>query len=566
MRILLIPLACLVLIVPARGEEEKRKTRYPKAPDVTGVKLVPEAWKTAPNKPLAPTELDNLVNAAQRQDKVVRVGGVSDDLFVRRVYLDLTGRLPGVKDVLSFQTNSDPDKKAKLIDQLLAGDDFARHQARFWRDVMLSKATNAQPFVKFPREAALEVWLIEQFKTNKSWAEIARALITSEGMLTPTKPREGGDAALLLAHAQTDGPIERTNDVSRIFLGINLSCAQCHDHPDEVWKRQQFHEMAAFFGKLGERVKIDQTTTPPTFETTLGSRPFGEYRMPDQDDSKKFYPVSARFLLDGTGPGRFASDKVRRTALADKVTSKDNYYFAAAFVNRVWGQLLGQTFVAVDSMGPMTSPIYGEVLMRLADSFRAENHDIKSVYRVIANSSLYQSRMKMGDSPTEHVKFTGTYPTRLRPEALWMALNQALGPIFDGPPFLMGRPGAGMGPPRFGRQGLAGVFKETFGFDPSSKPEDVEGTVPQALLLMNNRTINAQMKATGNTTLARILKMQSDNARAVDALYLQVMGRHATANEKKVCLEHIASLGERSAAFEDLLWSLLNSAEFRTKR
>jgi hypothetical protein len=564
MRTTLITLACLALLAPARAEDEKRKTRYPKPPDAAGVKLVPDGWKAAPKKALTPTELDLLVKAAQAPDKVTPVAAVPDDVFIRRVSLDLTGKLPGAKEVVAFVTSKEPDKKAKLIDQLLASDDFARHQARYWRDVMLSKATDARGFVKFPRETALEAWLFEQFKANRSWSSIARALITSEGQLSVQNPRDGGDAAMLLAHTQMDGPVERTNDTVRVFLGINISCAQCHDHPDDVWKRQQFHEMAAFYGKLGDRIRMDRESTPPVVEAILMPRPFLEHRMPDQDDPKKTHAVSARFFLDGTGPGSFAPDRVRRNALADKVTAKDNYYFAAAFVNRVWGQLLGQPFVQVDGMGPLSPPVYGEVLLRLADSFRAQDHDVKALYRVIANSATYQRRMKMGDSPTEHVRFAGTYPTRLRPEALWTMLNQVLGPIFD-----TTRPGPmrpGMGPMGRFRQSLPVVFKELFAFDPSSKPEDVEGTVPQALLMMNNRTLNAQMKATGNTVLAKLLKDQKDDGKAVEGLYLHAMGRRPTANEKKVCLDHIASLKDRGEAFEDLLWSLLNSAEFRTKR
>ena len=217
--------------------------------------MVPDAWKSAPVAKLAPAELDRLLAADQKADKVKLAPAVDDGGFIRRVSLDLTGKLPSPLDVQAFVSSQAGDKRARLIDRLLASDDFARHRARFWRDVILSRATDNRIQVKLPREIALEEWLFEQFKDNASWGYIARALITSDSGLILFDPKKGGDAGMLLAHTRDDGPVERTNDTARVFLGVNLQCAQCHDHPDDVWKRQTFHEMAAFYGKLIDRTR-----------------------------------------------------------------------------------------------------------------------------------------------------------------------------------------------------------------------------------------------------------------------------------------------------------------------
>jgi hypothetical protein len=556
--------AAVALLLGGAARADDKKPRYPKPPSDKGVKLVPDAWKAAPNKKLSPAELDRLLAAAHKKDNVKPAPVVPDETFLRRAYLDLTGAAPSAAEVKRFAADAASDKRVKLVDKLLDTPAFARHRARLWRDVMLARATEEQGFVKRPREVALEGWLNEQFKAKKvNWGEVATALITAEDELNLREPTTGGAAGMLLAHTRQNGPVERTNDTARVFLGVNLQCAQCHDHPDDVWKRKHFHEMAAFYGRLGDRIRF--TREPINFQTRLVSRGFGEYRMPEVENPRRGTTMQPRFLT-GERPGERLGDKARRKALAKYVTGKDNYYFSAAFVNRTWGELMGQAFVMpVDNLGPLQPAIYSDVMVRLADSFRASDYDVKELYRLVMASTAYQRQMRYGDSPQEHVRFAGTYPTRLRPEALYDALTKALGPLQEAGGF-GGRRGFGGGPGFRGPQSLRATIKSLFDFDPSAKPEDVEGSVPQALLMMNNEAINRQIKATGNTVLAKVLKDFPKDGDAVDQLYLRALGRSPTANEKKVCLEHVGTSKSRGSAFEDVLWSLINSAEFRTKR
>jgi hypothetical protein len=557
--LLLAGLTCLTLAGPSAGDE-KRKPRYPKPPSDKGVELIPAGWKKVPVQALTPAALDALLLRAQKGDRVKFAGPAPDDEFLRRVYLDLIGYPPSPRRLEKFLADRAPKKRSKVIDDLLAFEDFARHRARVWRDIILARATDNRPFISVPRAAALEAWLFEQFKGDRSWADIARALITAQGGLRLREPLKEGQTGMLLCHTRQDGPVERTNDTARVFLGINLQCAQCHDHPDDVWKREQFHQMAAFYARLGER---PQRLSTKVFDVkfSLFSRRFGEYRMPDRDDPRFTRPVQPRFLT-GESPRRGLPDLERRQALADYVTAEDNYYFAAAFVNRVWGDLFGQAFVQpVDSLGPLQTPLYGDVLLRLAASFRASDFDIKGLYRLILNSKAYQRRMRVYESVGEHVRFAGIYPTRLHSEALWDALTSVLGPLNN----TVEMP-APFAPGRTRQVPLRQVFRPLFSFDPSSRPEDVEGSVPQALMLMNNKALNARIKATGNTILARTLRKYPKDEDVVEQLYLRALGRKPTARERTVCLAHVKEVGKRTTAFEDLLWSLINSTEFRTRR
>jgi hypothetical protein len=199
----------------------------------------------------------------------------------------------------------------------------------------------------------------------------------------------------------------------------------------------------------------------------------------------------------------------------------------------------------------------------VAGAFRGSNYDVKALFRAIMTSETYQRQIRPGESPEEHLLFASVYPTRLRADALWQSLTGALGQINAGPKFGGGRPGGGP----FGRGfGLEFQFRQEFSFDPSSRPEDVEGSVAQALLLMNNAAIHQKIKATGPNLLGRVLSSYSDDTEALRNVYLRTLARRPTERELARCRQHIQRVGNRAEAFEDILWALINSTEFQTKR
>ncbi|HMF12202.1 MAG TPA: DUF1553 domain-containing protein, partial [Gemmataceae bacterium] len=288
----------------------------------------------------------------------------------------------------------------------------------------------------------------------------------------------------------------------------------------------------------------------------------GEHEMPSKEDPKKGLLTHPQFL-NGHTPGKDLDDLKRRQSLAKDITDKGNYWFAGAYVNRIWGELMGQSFFQpVDDMGPKKDAVFAPVLVRLASAFRGTKYDIKNLFRVVLNSQTYQRQLRPGETSDGHLHFAAAYPTRLRADALWDSLVGVLGKFGQAPPGMQQR----MQNNPFGmRFGLEGQVKTEFAFDPSIKADEIEGSIPQALLLMNSPAINQKLQARGEL-LAGVLQDNSDDAKAVAALYLRVLARKPTDRELAKCRFYIDKLGNRNEAFEDLLWALINSTEFQTKR
>jgi hypothetical protein len=550
-----------LLLAGAAVQAGDKKDDDKKAPPTSVISN--DAWASAPIKPVKAGEIDALVLKELKAGGIKPAPLISDEQFVRRVTLDLTGELPVPADVTEFVADKDPNKRAKLIDKLLDSDEYARHWARYWRDVISSRATNQQSRIL---TRSFEKWMTERLKENKSWADVTRALLTASGKIEFTDDGTHGDLYFLLSKNGMAGPEERAAETSRIFLGIQIQCAQCHDHPTDVWKRHQFHELTAYFARDRDRLVRDASNTDSKQIRFVGlelvSLPFGEHRMPSKTDpSPRAGTVMSPRFLDGKAPRRANTDLERREALADAIVSKDNYWFAGAYANRMWGELMGQSFyMPVDDMGPQKEVVFPAVLTRLASSFRATDYDMKALLRTVANTETYQRQTRLGESTAEHLHFAAAYPTRLRADALWESLTGVLGQ-FGGPGPGGFRPG-----PFAGRFGLEGTFKDEFDFDPSTKADEVEGSIPQALLLMNNPQINQKIQARGTNLLGRILTAYPDNDDALRMVYLRALARKPTDREAERCRAYITKAGSRAEAFEDILWALLNSTEFQTKR
>ena len=518
--------------------------------------LTEESWQKAPLTPLQPGEVDRLVNNELIESKIEPAPLTTDEQFIRRVTLDLTGELPTPADVKDFVADPGSQKRALLIDKLLASDEFGHHWARYWRDVIASRVNDRRGMLLAP---AFQEWMAEELKKNTGWDKIVRAMLTAEGSCSYDSEKNGA-IFFLASHFGPDSVNEQAAETARVFLGIQIQCAQCHDHPQDQWKRVQFHELAAFFARTTQRPMRAQGAGVQGME--LISQPRGEHEMPSSEDPKKTFLTHPRFL-DGSSPGANLQDMARRRALANTVTSKKNYWFAGAYVNRIWGELMGQSFYEpVDDMGPKKEAVFASVLTRLTGAFRGTNFDIKNMFRSIMNSQTYQRRIRPGETADQHLHFAAAYPTRLRADALWGSLTTVLGTM----------PGAQVNRPKQGKLGglygfgLEGVVNEEFKFDPSSKPDEVEGSVSQALLLMNNPAINQKIAARGTNVLSRILSSYPQDAEAIKMIYLKTLARKPTDHETEKFLTYMPTATTRTEAYEDLLWAILNSTEFQTKR
>jgi hypothetical protein len=514
--------------------------------------------KTVSTPTLSSSRLDELVSeslgdsaAAPRTD---------DETFFRRVSLDLTGAPPTADQVRAFLEDSDPEKRSNLIDELLDSDAFATSRARYWRDVIRYRATFEN--ARLVDYGQLEAWLAEQFRSDRPWDEVAEALIAGTGETT-----QAGNVGFAVAHLdgrRTVSAPQFAGEVSRIFLGVQLQCAECHDHPTDPWTREQFHEFAAFFAGTEAR-RLGQPQDPDYRLEVVSSDRIPRYGMPDLEDPSQTIPVSPKFFLDESTdalPGGLTAQQ-RRELAASYVTGQDNPWFARAFVNRVWYELIGDAFyLPIDDLGPARDPVAPEVIDALASQWQQGGYDVKWLYRTILNTKTYQRRSASAGSSTAQAPFSSNCPSRLRSDQIVDALDRALG-LFSSSP----RNPEARGPQarRRARFGPRFLMDQLFGVDPSTPADEVLGTIPQALFLMNSPQLERAI-SNPRGVLPGLLEENPDDSDALEALYLRVLSRTPSDAEATVCLDHIAEVGDRREAFEDLLWSLINSSEFISRK
>jgi hypothetical protein len=472
---------------------------------------------------------------------------------------------------------------------LLTSHAYGENWARFWRDVISYRAPEQNPArTNYP---SFEAWLADDLNKNRPWDEIATAMITAEG---PTS--DVGASAFGISE---DGQaVEMAGEVSRVFMGIQIQCAQCHDHPTDPWKRQQFHEFASFFAGLRVRQANPNAKAgdgPRYFELASVGKGAPRYTMPDKADPTKQIAVDPKFFLtEGAPKVAGLTSEQRRALAASYITGQDNPWFAKAFVNRVWGVLMGAGFFTpVDDLGPTKEGHDPEVLDALAAEWQKGGYDIKWLFRTILNTKSYQRESRSSNSAAGRTPFAANCPSTLRADQVFDALAQAL----DLPPetFNRGRNGNGKGNPNAQakaikaavdkkmegapeavkqlvaqmaamRNGPRARFNKTFGFDPSTPVDDVLGTIPQALFLMNSPQVNNALRASNNSMLGELLQSTPDNRAVLEVLYLRTLARRPNAKEVNVCGRYVEMVGNRVEAFEDILWSLLNSTEFVSRR
>ena len=313
------------------------------------------------------------------------------------------------------------------------------------------------------------------------------AMLTAEGVVqigpsnqpgsaTAATDESNGAAAFLLAHLGPDQADERAAETSPVFLAHRNSCGAMPRSPPRRVETTPIPRVGQLFrphavptnrraqGEWPAAARIDVIAVPRAQAARQG--------RPDQgnaDDAEVFGRHCTR-----TEPLRHR----RRTALADEITKPDNFWFAAAFVNRTWGELMGQSFAQpVDDMGPGRDVFMPAVLVRMSASFRATDYDIKQLVRTICNSAAYQRQIRPGVSSEEHLRFASAYPTRLPAEALWQSLVNVLGPL--GPPLPPRLAAAAAFAPGGRQLPLQLTFLNEFRFDPSLKADDVESSIPQ---------------------------------------------------------------------------------------
>jgi hypothetical protein len=474
---------------------------------------------------------------------------VDDETFLRRVSLDLAGKLPSPEEMQRWNADRAADKRVRLIDRLLHSEAYAVNWGRYWRDAVTYHVPSSGNYLHWK---LFDAWWTDQFRRNRPWDQVVTTLVTASGINDETAP-------VNYLTALYGNPVEIAATTSRVFLGVQIQCAQCHHAKTEPWKREQFHEFAAFFGRarLVQHKDVDGRGTPYAIE----GRADGQYGMTDKKDPGHLIAMQPRFLT-GESVSINADDEERRQALARFLTNPNNPWFARCYVNRMWSCLLGWGFYpTVADLGGHLKPRYPEALEILVKDWIASGYDMRWLFQAIALTRAYQGRMQ---APGSALSSPAACPARLRPEQVFESMQKALG--FDENDKTIPAPAPSSSPAVQRHTGLRNMVYQMFEVDPSLPPSEVQGTIPQALGMMNSALVHAATSSRGKTVLADLLAQKKSDDEIIAALYERVLARKPTAAEKAICLRHVRKVEKREEALEDILWSLVNSTEFLLKK
>lgn len=501
----------------------------------------------------------------------------TDGEWCRRVYLDVVGRVPTVEELETYLADRHRDRRARLVDRLLGeeySDDYVRNWTTIWSNLLIGRTGGAERRSLVSR-AGMQQYLREAFAYNKPYHELANELITATGSCRPGSEDFNG-AANFLADKLDEGAVLATAKTSQIFLGMAVQCTQCHNHPFNDHKQNQFWELNAFFRQAAvERVEYGEDD----YSGRVVNRDFsGETGDIDKADifyelrngkMKVAYPVfvdgtalAALFAERGTDfgdRGRLA-DVNRREELARLILASRE--FDRAIVNRLWGHFLGYGFTKpVDDIGPHNVPSHPELLDQLGTAFRNSGFDLKQLMRWIVLSEPYHLSSQMSgrneaDDPALGARpmFSRFYLRQMEAEQLYESLLV----VTAADRTLSAREREAM-KERWLRQ-----FTTAFGTDENDEATTFNGSIPQALALMNGDLVR---RATGNepgSMLARVAgDTQRDNAEKIRYLYLAALSRLPTRQELAISNELLlAREGNVGAALQDIWWALLNTNEF----
>ena len=466
---------------------------------------------------------------------------ITDVKFLRRVSLDLVGRQPSLEEYHAFIKDKSPNRRATAVHRLLGLESFGKNWGNYWSDVIAAR--QPEPQLTHLNYEPFRSWIGKQINTNVGWDQAVFEMLTAVGTIGD------GPAGTFIGFHQGERN-KLAGESARIFLGLKISCAQCHDHPFVDMPQETFHGMAAFFARVTVKLPWDSN------KVAIASKDSGEHKIPGAKSN------IAPIVYDGKSLELGLSDIARREQLAYWAVSGDNTFFARSFVNHVQARLMGRGFFnPVDDLGEGAEPLNAKAHDALAQHFVASNFNVKELFHLLVSTETYQSKRVASLSKE---RFTGGTPKKLRGDEVFDSLVSAIEL-----PNIAKKVKASTiesrfpPPPKTTRE----LVNQAFGFDPSTKDNLLTRTMEQAIFMMNNDQIHAQINGSkdGTTMLAKLLKDESDNTVVIDVLYARVFARSPRETERKIVVKHVDSIKDRGAAFEDVLWSLLNSAEFTTR-
>lgn len=486
-----------------------------------------------------PTEnfVDELTFNKLKQLKILPSELCTDEEFLRRAYLDTTGRLPRIEETKTFIEDSRPDKREKLVDQLLASDDFAKFWTLKWSDVLRSKSQKLQStgVQKFHR------WIYDSIYHDKPLNQFASELLTAKGSVF-----ENPAASYWRISRDPNDSVETT---AQLFLGIRMQCAKCHNHPFERWSQDNYYGVAAAFARIGRK------TGPRSDEEIIFVKSSGEIQQPR---TKQTMPV--HLLLEGEV--KVPNEQDRRVVFAEWLTRKDNPFFSKASVNRIWGHLMGRGLVEpVDDFRDSNPPSNASLLDELAQQFAENDFSRKWAIRKIMTSRTYQLSSRSNEFNADDEIYNSHAATRLlTAEQLLDAICQVTGvnEKFSGVP-------AGTRAVELADPPANHYFLKVFG-QPQREmacqcERSNESNLSQALQMINGPVVHNKLRS-GSSRIVGLINAKKSDEEIIQTLYLAAVSRKPNAAEQAAAKKHIANSSDRKLALEDIGWAILNTKEF----
>jgi hypothetical protein len=477
----------------------------------------------------------------------------TDEQFIRRVYLDVTGTIPSPADVRTFVADKDPAKRDKLVDRLLETPEYSYFFANKWADVLRVKRRNQQN--RAYGTFAFHTWIREAVASDKPYDEFVREIVCAVGDESKSPP------AFWYREVQT--PENFVDDVSQVFLGQRMACANCHHHPYEKWSQDDYWGLAAFYARVGKKnvpMPGVQNQGNQGGKQVLFVRSSGTVQNKRTGQNAPMKPLESPAL-------DVASDQDPRQAFADWLTSPKNPFFAKAVANRYWAHFFGRGIVdPLDDMRVTNPPSNPELLAALAQNLIDNKYSLKALIKTIVKSRTYQ----LSSTPNEYnagdkQSYARYYPKRLQAEVLFDAVCR----LTDSPTQFNGLPGDKFAPNRAIM--LPDESFTSYFLDVTGRPQRIsacecervnEASLAMSLHLLNSQEVQDKIARPGGRA-DQLAKDPRPDSEKVEELFLWAIGKKPTDAQLKLALEHIAK-NEKSkkVAYENITWALLNSKAF----
>ena len=476
-----------------------------------------------------------------------------DATFLRRVSLDIAGRLPTAEEARSFLANQDADKRSKAIDALLTSPDYADYFANKWTALLKNKRDDAADITA---NFAFHAWMRDSLLANKPYDEIVRQILAATGTIVANPA--------VAWYKRVKEPNQQIEDVAQLFLGVRMQCAQCHHHPFERWSQHDYYSLAAFFSQVGRK------PTAIAGEDLI----FHKRGVAQFENKKTRQPVKPAAL--GQAAQDILPDEDPRLRLADWMSDKSNPFFAKALVNRYWKHFFKRGLVEPeDDIRDTNPPTNPELLDALAKHFTDSNFDLRALVRVITQSRTYQlSAMPNEYNAVDRQNFSHYYPKRMQAEVLLDAIDQVSGARSDFADLPPGTRAISLPDNSYNR---ASPFLKVFGRPEGTSVCECErvqsSSLAQSLHLMNAADVKAKL-ATKDGRAERLSKVELSDPARIRELYLAAFARDPDEEELRIAVTHLSKPRTDAAgkqldaattkrqAFEDLIWALVNTKEF----